>query len=266
MWQGYAILVAAAVIPALFLLVQVYRADRLEKEPFGLLLNLVLLGILSTALASLAEQLGDIVLSYFIPEGTLEYDLILYFLVVAVAEEGFKYLLLKNRTWNSPHFNCQFDGLVYAVFVSLGFALWENIGYVLSYGLGAAAARALTAVPGHACFGVFMGSWYGAAKRLSMAGLEEESRSARRRALWIPVLLHGYYDFIAVRQETGLTLGFLAFVVLLFIFSIRQVKRAAKNDCYIVSMDAGDAEEEYETFDAKEAEYEEEDETEDYSD
>lgn len=44
------ILIAAAVIPAIVLLVKVYRADRLEREPPALMLSLVLYGILSPAL------------------------------------------------------------------------------------------------------------------------------------------------------------------------------------------------------------------------
>ena len=150
------ILVAAAVIPAVYLMVRVYRADRLEKEPAGLLIGLLILGVISTTLAGITEELGDAFLEEIFPQGGLLYDALLYFIVVALSEEGFKYLLLKIRTWKSPHFNCQFDGVVYAVFVSLGFALWENIAYVLRYGFGTAVARAVTAVRGHACFGVFM--------------------------------------------------------------------------------------------------------------
>lgn len=228
------ILILAAVIPALFLLWQVYKADRLEKEPVSLLLALVILGVISTALASLTEQIGELILAWFIPEGTLAYDAILYFIIVAVSEEGFKYLLLKNRTWRSPHFNCQFDGVVYAVFVSLGFALWENIGYVLAYGLGAAAARALTAVPGHACFGVFMGTWYGVAKRYDLSGFELESARARRTAVLVPVVLHGCYDFIAALQQEYLSLIFVLFVGGMFITALRLVKKISRNDEYMV--------------------------------
>ena len=36
------ILIAAAVIPAIFLLIQVNRADKLDKEPWGLLLAMSL--------------------------------------------------------------------------------------------------------------------------------------------------------------------------------------------------------------------------------
>ena len=227
------ILIVAAVVPALWLLARIYKADRLEKEPVGLILRLVLFGILSTVFASITEQLGDLALYYFFPEGSLAYDILMYFVVVAISEEGFKYLLLKNRTWRSPEFNCLFDGVVYAVAVSLGFALWENIGYVLTYGMGAAVARALTAVPGHACFGVFMGAWYGFAKRRELMGDAERSARCRRMAVLVPALLHGAYDFIAARQTEALTVIFIVFVIAMFVGALRLVSRLSKRDEYM---------------------------------
>ena len=125
---GNPILIAAAVIPAIFLLVQINKADKLDREPVGLLVSLVIQGIISTALAVLTERLGTAILDSLWPENALAYRVLMYFAVVGLSEEGFKYLLLKRRTWYSPDFNCQFDGVVYAVCVALGFALWENIG------------------------------------------------------------------------------------------------------------------------------------------
>ena len=227
------LLIAAAVIPALALLVRVYRLDRLEREPMSLLLSLVALGVLSTLLASLSEQMGDAVLAFFVPEYSESYRLILYFVIVGLSEEGFKYLLLRLKTWRSPDFNCQFDGVVYAVFVSLGFALWENIGYVLAYGFTTAVARALTAIPGHACFGVFMGVFYGVAKRQDMAGQTAASGRSRRMAVLLPTLLHGLYDYLATHDSESLMLVFLAFVALLFVFSWRLARAQADRDRYI---------------------------------
>ncbi len=224
------ILIAAAVIPAVWLMVRVYRADRLEKEPIGMLLGLLVLGVISTSLAALAEQLGDAFLEELFPEEGIVYQALLYFIVVALSEEGFKYLLLKIRTWKSPHFNCSFDGVVYAVFVSLGFALWENIGYVLTYGFGTALARAVTAVPGHACFGVFMGVWYGVAKRYALAGYPAEAAAARRKSLLIPVLLHGAYDFIASMESDLMSVVFLVFVAWMFGAAMKLVKKASAED------------------------------------
>ena len=227
------LLAAAAVIPALILLIQVYRADRLEKEPLGLLLSLVGLGIVSTFLAEITEYVGELLLSVLFVPDSLIYNLLLYFIVVAGSEEGFKYLVLKKRTWRSPAFDCQFDGVVYAVFVSLGFALWENLAYVFAYGMGTAVARALTSVPGHACFGVFMGAWYGIARRWELYGEPELSRRARRNAVLIPVLLHGSYDFIASLPWDWCALVFLLFVLILFTVALRLVKKLAKNDSYM---------------------------------
>ena len=247
------ILIAAAVIPALFLLIQTYRSDRLEKEPLSMLLGLVLCGIIATELATLAERGGVWLLNrLFMSAGAAElwdkgrrafglrlepslglYYFLFFFVVVAASEEGIKYLLLRLRTWRSPNFNCSFDGVVYAVFLSLGFALWENIQYVLRFGFLTAMARAVTAVPGHACFGVFMGAWYGAAKRWQQRGKKQRSCLARWMAFLVPALLHGLYDFIAAFPAENMGWLFLGFVLLLFLASLRLVRHTARGDSYL---------------------------------
>ena len=150
------VLIAAAIIPAVFLMIKVYQSDRLEKESQSLLWQLVKAGIFSCLIALVAERALCYLFDETVDQSSTAYDVVLYFVVVAVSEECSKYLMLKRHTWRSPEFNCMFDGVVYAVFVSLGFALWENISYVLSYGFSTAVVRAVTAIPGHACFGVFM--------------------------------------------------------------------------------------------------------------
>ena len=226
------VLIAAAVIPAILLLIYVYKADKLEKESPGLLFSLVVYGVLSTFLAQLGEQVGDGILTALEPSVVL-YNILFFFGVVAFAEEGFKYLVLKLRTWKSPEFDCQFDGVVYAVFVALGFALWENIGYVLSYGFGTALIRAVTAVPGHACFGVFMGVMYGLAKRYALAGEERKSKMYRRLAVILPALLHGTYDFIATMHEDGISWIFVVFVIAVFLWAFLLVRKTARKDRYL---------------------------------
>ena len=232
------VLIAAAVIPAVILLLQVYRADRLEKEPAGILISLLVFGVFATALAIVTETIGENILLSFFDETDLGYLILSNFIVVALSEEGFKLLLLRARTWRSPNFNCQFDGVVYAVFVALGFALWENISYVLMYGLSTALVRAVTAVPGHACFGVFMGVWYGLAKRLHGQGRDGASKLCRVLALLLPALLHGCYDFIASIESVHYGWLFAAFVAILFVLAFILVRRQARHDRYINNYDA----------------------------
>lgn len=227
------VLVAAAVIPALFLMFKVYRSDRLEKESTGMLLNLVKAGVLSSLLALTEERLLSVLLGWFVSTESPLYDVILYFGIVALAEESSKYIFLKYHTWKNPQFNCQYDGVVYAVFVSLGFALWENISYVLRYGLTTALVRAGTAIPGHACFGVFMGIFYGIARKYENYGVPGRAALFRKLAVLFPAVLHGAYDYIATKADIIGDTYFIGFIVVMFVVSYILVNRMAKNDRYI---------------------------------
>ena len=227
------ILILAAVIPALILMVRVWRKDKLEKESPELLRRLVIGGILSALLAMVEERVLSWVLDSAVPQNTVLYNVLLYFVIVAVSEESSKYLFLKRYSWRSPEFNSQFDGVVYAVFTSLGFALWENISYVMHFGFSTALVRAVTAIPGHACFGVFMGVFYGIAKKYQNFGKPVASRICRRLCLLFPVLLHGAYDYIATLEQTESGWYFTAFVAALFVVSYLLVGRMSKEDRYI---------------------------------
>ena len=223
------ILVAAAVIPAVLLLFMVYKSDRLEKESWRILRRLVVAGVLSTLIAQVAERIGTGILSARVAEDTTLYNVILYFVIVALSEEGAKYLLLRLFSWKNAEFNCQYDGVVYAVFVSLGFALWENISYVLSYGFSTAILRAFTAIPGHACFGVFMGLFYGRARREKNLGHDGAAKALNVFAVLVPALLHGAYDYIA-SMESSSDLYFIIFVAVLFGLAFATVRRNARED------------------------------------
>ena len=227
------LLIASAVLPAIFLLVKVYRSDRIEKETPYLIWRLVLGGIVSTFFALVSERLFGALLSALVPKASKAYNVLLYFGVVAISEELSKYVLLKKRTWRNPEFNCLYDGVVYATAVSLGFALWENISYVTMYGFTTALVRAVTAVPGHACFGVFMGVFYSLAKSNDYMGNKERSSFFNVLAVVVPVLLHGAYDYIASMEVQDFSWTFIIFVVVLFAVSFILVNRMAKNDHYL---------------------------------
>ena len=224
------ILLAAAVIPAVFLMIKVYRSDRLERESPYMLWSLVRAGILSSLIAMLSERVLSSLLNATVSDRET-YQILLYFGVVAFSEEGAKYFMLRRSSWNAREFNCQYDGVVYAVFVSLGFALWENISYVMHYGFSTALIRAVTAIPGHTCFGVFMGVFYGLARKYANQGNYEKSKQYRMLAVIIPALLHGAYDYIASMQTSAWS--FVGFIAVMFALSYRVVVKSAKADRYI---------------------------------
>ena len=226
------ILILAAIIPAIFLMLKVYHSDRLESENPVFLRRLVLGGVISTLIAMVLERVGSGILTASVPAESKLYNVILYFVIVGFAEEGAKYFMMKKWSWNSSEFNCQYDAVVYAVFISLGFALWENISYVMHYGFSTALVRAVTAIPGHTCFGVFMGTFYGLARGYAYIGENGKSKLFRILAVIVPAVIHGAYDYIASMHETNGAFAFLAFILILFTASFVMVSNLAKNDKY----------------------------------
>ena len=224
------ILIAAAVIPAIILMIRVYKSDHIEKESPALLYTLVRAGVLSSLLALVEERILVFLLDQYVEPNTVTYNIIMYFCIVAIAEESSKFIFLRSNSWKSEEFNCLYDGVVYAVFVSLGFALWENISYVLNFGLTTAIVRSVTAIPGHACFGVFMGTFYGIAKKYDYAGKNVKRTIFGILTLLVPILLHGSYDYIASLEQENAGWYFLAFVAVLFIVSYILVGNMSKND------------------------------------
>ena len=222
--------IAAAVTPALVLCYFVYRHDRIEKEPGSLLKKLFIGGIWSAAVAMVIELGAENVLPYIagrepvimaICEATM----------VAIAEECAKFYFLKRRSWNNPNFNYRFDGIVYAVTVSLGFAAIENVLYVFSYGtVDIMVQRAILTIPAHMSFAVYMGYYYGLAKTASVRGNQSLSRMNIFAAVLIAVLLHAIYDGALMIGTEMSMLFFLVFVIFLDIFVIIRIKNEAKHD------------------------------------
>ncbi|MCQ2553050.1 MAG: PrsW family glutamic-type intramembrane protease [Clostridia bacterium] len=227
------ILVASAVIPAIVLLRYIYKIDRLEKEPPHLIIKLLALGIASTYIALILETIGFNILDLTVNQYSNRYDVIMFFIIVGPAEELAKYIMLKIGSWKDPDFNCQFDAVVYAVTVSLGFALWENIKYVFSYGFSTAIVRAFTAVPGHASFGVFMGIWYGVAKKQELRDNYSSSKTLRIISVVFPAIIHGAYDYIATISEYIGNMVFIVFIAIMFFICFKAVKRLSLKDRYL---------------------------------
>lgn len=86
----------AALLP-MFLMRYIYRKDTIEKEPKGMLVGLVFLGVAAAVVAVIFETLGTNLLSNYLSADDPAYTIVLAFLVVAVVEEGAKYLFLVWR-------------------------------------------------------------------------------------------------------------------------------------------------------------------------
>lgn len=229
-------LLLAALVPAAFLMVQVYRLDRIEKEPAGLLLKLALFGALSGLAAGAIEGALTRVLDVTLGGGMLRL-MLENFLAVALVEEACKRWVVLKFAWRHPAFDYRFDAVVYCVFSALGFAALENILYVAEYGFAVAVSRALLSVPGHCFFAVYMGIYLGQAKMAERAmqryyiELPDETPGQYLRAsLLVPTLLHGFWDFSLSVGGWLMTILFYLFVLAFFIDAYRKLRFAAGSD------------------------------------
>ncbi len=228
------IVTVIATIPAVALMLYIYNQDKIEKEPRDLLWKLAGLGVLAALAASLLETAGEFLLTGQLPSDMPVYPVFYAFLVVATAEEGMKYLLMKKITWKHPAFDYKFDAIVYSVFCSLGFAAFENILYVWNYGLSVAVVRAIISIPGHMSFAVAMGYFYGLGKLYANRGDEKKSTKCLWTAFISASLIHGFFDACLMLENAVATIVFLVFIVVLYIVIFRLIRKESKGDFAIV--------------------------------
>lgn len=206
--------------PVVLVALYIYLKDKYEREPIGLLLRALLAGAVITLPIIFIEQFFMIFsgqLSHYMGAG---YDA---FVVAAFTEELLKYLAFIVIIWRNKNFNEKFDGIVYASFISLGFAGVENILYVINYGSNVALIRAFTAVPAHALFGISMGYHLGLAKFLP-----NSRKKHLLMALLLPILLHGIYDFILFIEIPAYFLIFVPYLVYLWIVGFKKMKKLSE--------------------------------------
>ena len=231
------ILIGIAIFPVIFLLIFIYRKDQYEREPISLLMLALFMGMLSTIPASLME--GAMSFIYMPDESrVIAYGLYNGFAVAGVCEELCKLLFLSWAVWRKPDFDEYFDGIVYAVFVSLGFAGVENLMYVLDgssfdEALSTGVMRALLSVPAHFLFAVMMGYFF------SLAKFDYTHRKSYLfKAFFIPMLMHGTFDAIlfitsGLGEESegmgfiasGLMVVFIVFDIMMWKWGLKRIKR-----------------------------------------
>lgn len=228
------VLIAAAVAPVILLCFFIYSRDR-HKEPKTLLAKLFGFGLLSTIPVVIVELVVSI---FFSTENSKTYVnlFINVFVSVAAVEEGFKWIFTKRVGYDGKEFDEIYDIIVYAVFVSLGFACLENILYVFNYGFSNALLRALTSIPGHTCFAIAMGFYLSKAKIASLNGNKKLYKKNVILSLLVPMLFHTAYDFFAFAGMTFLFYGFHICMVIYCLYNVYKVSKMQVNFSRNVSL------------------------------
>ncbi len=223
-------LLLLAIAPVFSIILYIYFQDKYDKEPKRLLaISFVLGGVVSILIVFVLYLFTG----RFIPltdEFSIWQQFIQAFVVVALAEEFSKYVIVNYYAQPQKAFNEPYDGIMYAVMVSMGFACTENILYVINGGYQVALLRALTAVPAHAVFGIIMGFYMGKSK------FSNRSVLFNLTGLFLAVLFHGAYDFfLFINFIPGISIG--AFISLIIgIFLSKKAIKAHQDNSHFRSL------------------------------
>lgn len=225
------VLLLIAVLPVYLICYYVYKKDT-NKEPTKLLLKLLFFGVLSCFPTIVFELLLG---SLFPAEDSMNMITLFfyYFIVVAFVEELFKFIFTYFGSYNHREFTNLYDMMIYATFVSLGFALFENILYVcvngFVEGVIVGILRALFAVPGHATFGLMMGYYLGLSKVAQHNNNLKLYKKNMALSLFIPIMMHTFYDFCLVYGNIYLLGVLLVYIIFIYIFLIKRIKYISSN-------------------------------------
>ena len=218
-----------AIAPVTVVILYIYFKDKYEKEPIKIVVISFLLG--ATVSIILTFTLGYIA-SSIVPladVNSVSQQFIKAFFTVALVEEFSKYIIVRFYAQKKNEFNEPFDGIVYAVMVSMGFAALENILYTYQYGFGVGVTRAFTAVPAHATFGIIMGYFMGKAK------FSNNSIKLNLLGLLFATLFHGSYDFfLFINFIPGIYIGAFVSLLIGIIFSKKAISRHQNSSSFKV--------------------------------
>lgn len=217
-----------AILPVILLCIYIFIKDY-NKEPFNMLAITILCGALSV-IPTLACELFLGSRFNLHSENLFELFFIILF-CIAIIEEFFKWLVIYTISFNNKEMDEAFDGIVYAVFSSLGFALVENILYVMEGGIGTGIMRAIISIPGHASYGVIMGYFISQAKLAKVNGDRKKAVRNLLLSISVPTIIHAVYDFLlSTPQEQFQTIYvyvFLVFILSLYTFCIELINKMA---------------------------------------
>ena len=167
---------------------------------------------------------------------SIVYLLIDNFLLTALVEEGFKYIALKTYLKKHGCIRCSHHAVVAAVAVAAGFTAAENIFYLM--GDVGVLLRIVFGITGHYAYAVYMG--YNIAKEMQATD-PAEKKKYRCRSFWIPVLLHGAFDFtcgfIQLDMEALLFLLILLVVIVVYVWffivsTIKMIKETSRAEMW----------------------------------
>jgi RsiW-degrading membrane proteinase PrsW (M82 family) len=232
------VFVAGAVVTAL-----VYFSDKFEREPLFRIFNAIILGMMATLIVIVIKKI--VPLPEYAAEMGWANTVMINFLSVGFVEEMAKFSMILFFIYKWDDFNEYFDGPLYAGLVGVGFALSENLAYMIKPLAGLIASDialdpdqarliALNVLvkfrlyPGHFLFGFIAGFFIARAK------FSDDDKKFKEIlylgiGFILSVCMHGIYNSTVLLGTITL---FQAYVVFLFLIALFVGWRSKKKSVF----------------------------------
>jgi RsiW-degrading membrane proteinase PrsW (M82 family) len=176
------------ILPAIIVISFIYFSNKFSELKL-ILTKAFFLGIL---ICFPAGYLNSAAIKIFGNQNGVNNALLMGFMAGGLVEELLKFTVL-NLYFPSKNLFKRYEVVIFALFISLGFAVYENFGYVFSskyteISFEIAFARAFTAVPMHIFNGIIMGYFF-------EFYLLTKNKKFLGYTVLLPILLHGCYNF-----------------------------------------------------------------------
>ena len=219
-----------SVLPVILLLFYIYSKDK-HKEPGKLLFKMFVFGIISFIPIIIFEELLSLVFDVNNSKNLISL-FIAVFITIGVVEEFFKWLIVRVIGYNNREFDEVYDAIVYSVCASLGFAVIENLLYIVTKGFSTGLIRAFTAIPVHTCNGVIMGYYLGIAKKLDINS-DINYKKYLIFSLLMPIVAHTVYDFLLMSKDITLIFVWFVSYITFVIICLKVIKKVSNSEEYI---------------------------------
>ena len=202
----------------------------ITKRNAGRVARLFFLGILAIIITIAVNLTIVAKAESFLDTDSIIYHVIHNFLFVGIIEEGFKYVCIRLGTRKALDGYDPMSMIVYSVTAGLAFATVENVVFLDGNSIIYAIARAVFTVPNHAAFGVTMGYFLGLARSAELMENKASTRSYRVKALLVPLLIHGCFDFLlSFGDRSGMfVLAAMYLTIVNYVFAIFLISKALK--------------------------------------
>lgn len=219
--------IIAALAPVIIALWYVFKKDSAQPEPTKWLVKAFFFGVLSALLSFVFSTPTSLLFGMEMSPETYPSTFDAFadaFLLAAIPEELAKFIMLWFLLRKNPFFDEKFDGIVYAVFIGMGFAGIENVMYLfggLEDGswIGTGIARALVSIPGHFMFAVFMGYYYS----INYFNIDRSIKT-KSMILVVPIIAHGVFDGILFSTQVNEYLSVICMIAFIFFLNILRKK------------------------------------------